>query len=100
MTDNDVRTTLGGVLPGTYLIIKYMPEWYNGNTRTEIRDGLFDGLKYNDDGTLDGVKLEDQEGIIKGRGIVTIHKRPARSAHRRVTLEGGQQLDIFIDYKK
>jgi len=100
MTDNDVRTTLSGVLPGTHLIIKYMPKWFEGNTRTEMREGRFDGLKYNDDGTLDGVKLEDHEKIISGRGIIEIHKRPARSAHRRVTLEDGQKLDIFIDYKK
>jgi hypothetical protein len=100
MLDNEVRATLSGVLPGTYLIIKYMPEWFNGNPRTEVIDGLFDGLKHNVDGTLDGVKLEGHEEVIKGRGIVSIHKRPARSAHRRVTLENGQKLDIFIDYKK
>lgn len=100
MKDCDVRAILSGVLPGTYLVIKYMPKWFEGNTRTEMKEGHFDGLQYHPDGTLSGVKLESQEKIISGRGIIEIHKHPARSAHRKIKLEDGAEVDIFIDYKK
>ncbi len=99
MKDCDVRAILDGVLPGTYLVIKYMPKWFEGNTWTTIKEGYFEGLKYHLDGTLSGVKLEGQEKI-SGRGIVEIHRHPAKSAHRKIKLEDGQEVDIFIDYKK
>jgi len=100
MKDCDVRAILDGVLPGAYLVIKHMPEWFKGNTWTEMKEGHFNGLQYHPDGTLSGVKLEGHEKVISGRGIVEIHKYPARSDHRRIELEDGQQIDIFIDYKK
>lgn len=100
MKDCDVRAILSGVLPGTYLVIKHMPKWFEGNTWTEMKEGYFEGLRYHPDGTLKGVKLKDQEKVVSGRGIVEIHKHPAKSAHRKIKLKDGQQIDIFIDYKK